>query len=438
MITFDNILPRLSEILLSHASELAGRPSILINRDLNSRVRLILDEKWKCVPEAEITLSVIARDISSALSPHAYAAENMFLFERDLSSSLSQRGTFPLEGYPDIRVIDRLPTDGDWTVARVDPLEKVRRIVFYSIKGGVGRSTALGAVAWALAEGGKRILVLDLDLESPGVSTSLLPEDRRPAYGITDWLVEDLVDNGAAVFDDIVASSELSRNGEIFVAPAHGKDSGEYIAKLGRIWMPKIDRQGGRETWPQRLNRLLGLLVQRWAPDVVLIDSRAGIDEVASACLTSLDASLILLFAVDGDQTWRGYQTLFRHWRRTEAVENVRERLQIVGAMVPELNAVEYVDTLREHAWDVFSEELYDEVPPGVLSGTEDLWSFDQADESAPHFPWTVQWHRGFAALRNLHDRLHGIGRDEVERIFGPLINGIILSTDMNECKHDD
>ena len=80
-------------------------------------------------------------------------------------------------------------------------------IVFFSIKGGVGRSTALAATAWSLAQEGKRVLVLDLDLESPGLSSALLPSERQPMYGIIDWLIEDLVDNGDVVFESMVATS---------------------------------------------------------------------------------------------------------------------------------------------------------------------------------------------------------------------------------------
>lgn len=70
-----------------------------------------------------------------------------------------------------------------------------------SIKGGgVGRSTAVAVTAWRLAQAGKRVLVLDLDLESPGLSSALLPAERLPMYGITDWLVEDLVNNGELIF----------------------------------------------------------------------------------------------------------------------------------------------------------------------------------------------------------------------------------------------
>nr|VFJ60607.1 MAG: hypothetical protein BECKFW1821B_GA0114236_10583 [Candidatus Kentron sp. FW] len=67
--------------------------------------------------------------------------------------------------------------------------------------------------------------------------------------------------------------------------------------------MSKVSAEGIREPWSERLRRLLDALEERWRPDVVLIDSRAGIDEVASACLTDLSATMILLFAIDGDQT---------------------------------------------------------------------------------------------------------------------------------------
>jgi len=46
----------------------------------------------------------------------------------------------------------------------------MKTITFYSYKGGVGRSMALINTAWRLAIQGKRIGVLDLDLEAPGLS----------------------------------------------------------------------------------------------------------------------------------------------------------------------------------------------------------------------------------------------------------------------------
>ena len=430
MIVFDDVLPRLAQILTPHMAALKQIQPIYINRDLNGRVRLIVHEKWRDVPPVSTVLDNIVREMHPALSPHAYPAEQAVLWETDLRSILIGQTSFVLDDCPGIRVIDRLAVEGDWS--NIAPVATtVPRVVFFSIKGGVGRSSALAATAWALAEQGKRVLVLDLDLESPGLSSSLLPSDRRPSKGITDWLVEDLVNNGDTVLDDMVAESALSRDGEISVVPAHGRDPGEYIAKLGRAWMPKLNADDRREPWPERLSRLLDILESRRNPDIVLIDSRAGIDEIASACLTGLGASLILLFALDGDQTWSGYRIIFQHWLKTDAVRAIRERLQVVGAMIPEINALEYLQGLRDSAWDAFAEKLYDEVPAGAEPTLDGSWSFDRGDETAPHAPWPIRWHRGFAAVRSLHDRLDGIDRVEVTAIFGPLIDGVTMTTNL-------
>ena len=423
MSTFDQILPALTGIFHDRAEDLRRIVPIIVNRDLNGRVRLIVEARLQDDTEACASLDALTSAMHERLGTHTFPSERAVLFEADFAAVGVGVHSFPLEGIPGVTVIDRLATEGDWaSIARMT--EGAARIVFFSIKGGVGRSTALAVSAWAQAQKGRRVLVLDLDLESPGLSSSLLPKDRQPTYGIADWLVEDLVDNGDAVFGDMVATSALSHDGEILVAPAHGANPGEYVAKLGRAWMPKVTTEGQREPWAQRLRRLLEALEARWQPDVVLIDSRAGIDEVASACVTDLSASAVLMFAIDGEQTWSGYQILLRHWRTSAVVREIRERLQLVGAMIPELGAADYFAGLRERAWDVFADELYDEVPAGEPA-VGDTWSFDEADESAPHYPWPIHWHRGFAALTSLHQRLQGLDAEQVTQVFGPFLEGV-------------
>ena len=431
MITFDQLIPSLQEIFSHHTEFLQLAAPVYINRDLNGRVRLIVSAKWQSDQNALNTLAAISQKMVEALGERAFPTEQAVLFEQSVESVAFGAPVFPLEGTPGVWMIDRLATQGTWSTIAPASTE-IPRVVFFSIKGGVGRSTAIAASAWSLAQSGKRVLVLDLDLESPGLSTSLLPIDRRPKYGITDWLVEDLIDNGDEVFDSMVASSGLSHDGDIFVVPAHGADSGEYVAKLGRAWMPKVSTSG-QESWSQRLQRLISLLEKRWAPDVILIDSRAGIDEVASACVTDLGANLVLLFALDGDQTWSGYRILFRHWRTTGVVREIRERLQVVGALIPELDGVEYTIGLRQEAWSLFADELYDEVPAGSAA-TEETWSFDSSDEGGPHYAWAVRWNRGFNSLRSMHSRLNGIDVDEVAAIFGPVIQGISNAVQGEDC----
>jgi hypothetical protein len=222
----------------------------------------------------------------------------------------------------------------------------------------------------------------------------------------------------------MVGLSDISHNGSVYVVPAHGKEAGEYIAKLGRVWLPKHRADNSREPWQNRLNRLLGDLETQYKPDIVLIDSRAGIDEVSSACIAGLGAEIILLFALDSEQTWNGYDILFRHWMRNNAVLKIRDRLQIAGALVPETNQQEYIDGLCERAWDLFTNRLYDQISaddPAV-----ELFSYDKSNTDAPHYPWCVFWNRGFATLQNIHEPMRQSAiTEQIQGIFGQLINPI-------------
>lgn len=447
--TFDLILPEVQKWLKAYSGSLNDLLSneddwLLVNRDLNGRVRLILPERIK-ESEQRVLWDSLASNLMQRLGKHAYPQNTGILFETNREQALQGATSYLMEAFTNIWVVDRLATAANW--ARITPeTEGVPRIVFFSIKGGVGRSTALAATAWSLAQEGKRVLVLDLDLESPGLSSALLPQDRQPVYGITDWLIEDLVDNADVVFESMVATSNLSHDGEIHVVPAHGADHGEYIAKLGRVWMPKLQADGTRESWSSRLNRLLQNLEERIKPDVTLIDSRSGIDEISSACITELGANLILLFALEGNQTWNGYRMLFEQWLRAGVAEQIRERLQVVGAIVPETDRVCYLTGLREHSYEVFIDTLYDEIAPSMIGkvgrsidGTwkvgdiNEGWNFDEADETAPHHPWAVNWHRSFAGLLSLQGRLADIDAREVKSIFGALVDGVSNAVDGKE-----
>jgi hypothetical protein len=421
MINFDQITSTLQAIFAQHLPLLTALGTVLINRDLNGRVRLILSATVEANTELTDQLQSLLEDVNEQLAPHAWPASRLVLFEDDLEAIKQGSPGFALPDYPNVFVVDRLATETDWQTIEAE--SATPRVVFFSIKGGVGRSSALAATAWSLAQSGKRVLVLDLDLESPGLSTAILPEEKQPKYGITDWLVEDLVNNGDNVMQDMIASSDLSHDGEILVVPAHGANPGEYISKLGRVWMPKLQADGSRESWSQRLQRLILQLENKYQPDIVLIDSRAGIDEVASSCITDLGARLILLFAIDGSQTWSGYNILFKHWQRAGVIQKIRERLQIVSGLTPDTDTAHYLEQLRENAWNIFTDTQYDDIKPGEVIG--DSWNFEESDDTAPHSPWAVHWHRSFTGLQSLHGRLFEIDTKQVDMIFGQVINGI-------------
>ncbi len=417
MTTFDRILPITTEVLAAHRDKIAHLEWLVINRDLNGRVRFIAPEHCEADAAQRTQIEGAYRVLAERLAPHAYPAEEGILYEATKEEALHGAQPFRLGGFQNAWVVDRLANESAWeSIAEV--ASGVPRIVFFSIKGGVGRSTALAASAWALARAGKRVLVMDLDLESPGLSSAFLSTDRLPKYGITDWLVEDLVDNGNLLLGDMYATSNLTTAGEIFLVPAHGSDPGEYVAKLGRVWMPKVDAQMRSESWSARLNRLVNSLDGHIRPDVILVDSRAGIDEVAAACVTDLGAHTVLMFAIQGQQTWTGYRALFSHWQQREVITKIRGRLQLVAGLVPDdERRLEYLAALRADAYSLFA-DTYDEVEPGAISE----WNFEEDDDNAPHTPLPIRWNRGWYGLLSLQQRMVQVDESEVQSVYGELI----------------
>src|SRR5438045_466599 len=66
-----------------------------------------------------------------------------------------------------------------------------RIVTFYSYKGGVGRTFALANIAVLLAKRGKRVLMMDWDLDAPGLHgyfSQYLPNASRKQEGIIHLL----------------------------------------------------------------------------------------------------------------------------------------------------------------------------------------------------------------------------------------------------------
>lgn len=321
-----------------------------------------------------------------------------------------------------------LPTWGrDWLHIGEKPgKRRCKRIVFHGLKGGVGRSTAITVLARALALRGKKVLVVDLDLESPGVSGLMLDPAQVPAHGVMDWLIEDGLHQGSLVLRHMLAESRLSQDlpGSILIAPASGRNESEYLSKLGRAYQD-IKAADGEQRFADRLSRLIDDLEGLENPDYVLIDSRAGLHEVAAVAIARL-ADLSLLFAIDSPQNWYGYGQLFSHWRsRPEVLKQVREKIMIIRALAGESARGDGFNRFLERSFDLFSLNLYDTVDGG---GAEiGLFSFDLNDSSAPHYPPMIIWDPRFQEYDPLLsvDR-GGLSEKQVELAFGAFVSRVL------------
>ncbi|MHB9072064.1 MAG: KGGVGR-motif variant AAA ATPase [Desulfobaccales bacterium] len=385
--------------------------AIVLVRDLHGRIRVLLPGvRTKYTADQNGVLDKFAGELSEALGVYGFPAERAVLFAGDLfqGDEIFTNGDRRLVAEQDdlkIHLLDRQIIGQDWTRSPIARKTTNPRVTFFGIKGGVGRSTALIIWAWQLAKQGKHVLVFDLDLESPGVSSTLLPQDNLPDYGIVDWFVEDGVGQAEVVEKIMVASSPIAKDlsGEIRIVSAFGRETGDYLTKLARCY---AEFSGDvMMSWGERLQRMIERIEQHEKPDLVILDSRAGLHDIAAVLVTRMDADAFI-FAVDSAQTWTAYSFLFRHWKQHPQVAEFRRRLQMVAGMVPETGREEYLKKFREHSWDLFREHLYDEVE----ADNPDAFSFDLASEDAPHYPLPIFWHR---ALQEFDPATSETGLDE-------------------------
>lgn len=402
-IGFDDIWPRvIEELAASNPLPDEALPVYLV-RDLSGRVTVTVSDTVEAGSEACVALERFADRLSGRLGAHARPAESAVLHVSDrLLHTLSATAT-EVEGFPRVYRVERLMTEGGWwTVTAPADASHPFRCTLFSVKGGVGRSTTLAFLAQHLARSGERVLAVDLDLESPGLSPTLLEPERCVRFGVTDWFVEELVGQGERVVPDMLAAPAWAQecDGDVFVAAAHGATPGEYLAKLGRVYVSSRNA-----SWTLRLHNLLGQLERAVAPTITLIESRSGLHDIAAAAVTDLDAE-VLLFATGGESTWLDYDVLFSHWNQQRLSRHIRDRLAIVAALAPHDGREAHMRDFRMRAWDLFRSHLYDAVEGhevtddtvGAVPDAEDAFSFDLNERNAPHAPLEINWTRGLVA----------------------------------------
>lgn len=308
-----------------------------------------------------------------------------------------------------LRYVERRFAGADWTLKPVPLVQKPPRLVFYSIKGGVGRTTALTVLAAEIASRGGTVLCVDLDLEAPGLGHALLPSDATPEFGALDWLTERAVQGAEGTLPPmsrLVGTSPIGRHqGRIDVIPAFGersiKNSASVLAKLSRTVIESSEA-GRTITFGSRLSSLLDEASKVRVYDVILIDARAGLSEISAGPLIGLGAD-VLLFMADGNQSFATYSALLAHLQRFAPTgvedDDWRLRFKAVRGRIANPSDPTAATRFLDRVAGVFAENLYD--APDDASDL-DAFNFALDDVDAPHHPLSIAFDPRFQTFEPL------------------------------------
>jgi hypothetical protein len=290
----------------------------VIVRDYSGRLAFFSATKMAKTKKEQIT-----KNLQSSLGLYA-RKDRVFadLSDVGVQPILEEKGALQIEvGKVKVRILDRRIVGADWLRGPTPAAPNPPRFVFASLKGGVGRSTALVVGAAYRALKGDRVLVIDLDFEAPGIGSMLLDEETMPEFGMLDALVESgLGPLDPVFFHDMVGPAAISNwNGKIDVIPAFGRRTigqpAEVLSKIARAYAERNGPDGSVITFLDQLRILVDTLADPGNYDMVLVDARAGLHETTAAAVLGLGAE-VLLFGLDEPQTFQGYPALLSHLAR--------------------------------------------------------------------------------------------------------------------------
>lgn len=262
---------------------------------------------------------------------------------------------------------------------------------FYSYKGGVGRSMALANVGALLARFGHKVLVIDWDLEAPGLEryfagpfSKLDLKQFQTTPGMVD-LIAAKRDGTALDWRSCVVRVQFEGSLQPVAIISAGKSDAHYAQRAQGLDWEALFRE-------HDLGNYLDALRTQWLAefDFVLIDSRTGISDIGGICTILLPDVLVLVFT-SNSQSIDGIAKVMQNARAAQ-IKLPLDRPRLLGVPLPardERHSREYAKAQEwiERYATAFG-ELYREWLPKSVSANDALnklyipyiatWSFGE------------------------------------------------------------
>ena len=238
-------------------------------------------------------------------------------------------------------------------------------VTFYSYKGGMGRTTTMISYAIDLAiNHDKKVFIIDCDLEAPGYLNFFnLSKHSGLNSGSVNGLVEFLCD---CKFSNSPKSINL---GDYCINVASGNEDSEsalsniYLMPAGNLNENlsdeyKLTAHINRESYLEGLSRLdlsdeltlidgfqilLNKVQETIAPDIILIDSRTGFNDIIGTA-TMYFSDVVVGFFGFNEQTVPGFLSLIDNYYNNDS----QYKLAIVSSILPKEGAESLVDHEKE------------------------------------------------------------------------------------------
>ena len=300
-----------------------------------------------------------------------------------------------------IWVIEKFLTNSYWNSSENKRSKhrnlKAELISFYSFKGGVGRTTTMVMAAIELAKRGKQVVMVDFDLEAPGIS-SLFPEESMSKYGVLDFFLENAVTSDDINIDEYVYTVSdychvNQAGGELYVVPAYGqvcKDDEElYRKNLMRFNLDIPEYLEEKTPIDELLMKIDGFL----HPDYIFIDTRSGLHQIGGITLARY-SDMSVLFFFGSKQNVDGMGMVI------PALKKCGTPFTLVNCKIPANEDVALIEK------KIYLEGAYNALAMCDDQYRDGLILID--DETAEHYPVDISYSETLEVINNIEQLMKG------------------------------
>jgi septum site-determining protein MinD len=193
-------------------------------------------------------------------------------------------------------------------------------ISIHSFRGGTGKSNTTANLAAIMASLGKRVGVVDTDIQSPGIHVIFGLNETQITHSLNEYLWGKCKIDETA--HDVTANLGGSVSGKVFLIPSSIKP-GDITRFLREGYDPELLNEGFRA------------LIEHFKLDVLLIDTHPGVNEETLLSIAISDVVLIILRP--DQQDYLGTGVTLELARRL----NVENLLLLVNKLPQSFNAAE-------------------------------------------------------------------------------------------------